>query len=151
MPKLDSANSSKPVLPADAIKFAKSMGLDLNGYEAEAQEIWKKLDYMAASNPVEYQQFLSQQSDPSLLSQDKEEKSSKCFRPQIGYSVQTWTLGNDKLKIRDINGRGKLLYVNICSHLCIDSPMDEHGKYVQNFKSNANGLQVVTNLGYLSI
>ena len=49
------SDSKKKALPAAAIKMAKRMGVNLDGFELEAEEIWKKLDDMAANKPVEYQ------------------------------------------------------------------------------------------------
>ena len=49
------SKASKKTVPAAAIKMAKRMGVSLEGFELEAEEIWKKLDDMAANRPVEYQ------------------------------------------------------------------------------------------------
>jgi hypothetical protein len=56
-----SGSSGSAKMPKEAIKFAKRLGVDLNGFELEAEELWKKLDDMAAHRPVEYQAFMDQQ------------------------------------------------------------------------------------------
>jgi hypothetical protein len=73
-----------PKLPKEAVKFAKSMGLDLDGLEPEAEDIWKMLDEMSNSNPAQYEQFVSQQlqsakEDVTKKVDPKEERRS--FRP----------------------------------------------------------------------
>ena len=62
------------------------------------------------------------------------------FRPDNGFCIRTKTTGNDGLKIR-AEGQGKTLYINFCSHLAVDLPMDAFGTQVVNFTS-ANGLSV---------
>jgi hypothetical protein len=80
-----------PKLPREAVQFAKSMGLDLDGLEPEAEDIWKMLDDMSRSNPLQYEQFVEQQ----LKSAKEEEgkgapgKEKRSFRPtgNIAYNV----------------------------------------------------------------
>ena len=50
-------------------------------------------------------------------SNDNEENGF--FRPIIGFSIYTITIGGDGLKIRTIDG-GRKLYVNLCSYKGID-------------------------------
>ncbi len=72
-----------PKLPKEAVRFAKSMGLDLDGLEPEAEDIWKMLDEMSKSDPMQYEEFVGQQ----LRSAKEEEKTSdpskekRSFRP----------------------------------------------------------------------
>ena len=53
--------SQKTKLPKEAVQFAKSMGLDLSGLEPEAEDIWRMLDKLADSDPLQYQQFVAEQ------------------------------------------------------------------------------------------
>lgn len=73
-----------PKLPAEAIKFAKSMGLDLNGLEPEAEDIWKMLDDMSTRDPLQYEAFVSQQFDNAKEGTEKSSKADddkRSFRP----------------------------------------------------------------------
>jgi hypothetical protein len=73
-----------PKLPKEAIKFAKSMGLDLSGLEPEAEDIWKMLDEMSISDPLQYEAFVSQQFENSKESVDGKSAPSderRSFRP----------------------------------------------------------------------
>jgi hypothetical protein len=80
-----------PKLPKEAVQFAKSMGLDLDGLEPEAEDIWKMLDEMSNSNPAQYEQFVSQQlqsakeEDVAKKADPKDERRS--FRPTGKYEV----------------------------------------------------------------
>lgn len=154
------SDSKKKALPAAAIKMAKRMGVNLDGFELEAEEIWKKLDDMAANKPVEYQAFLDQQYTIQLEEEAKKsvpdgtqpevkggsdrsatsESADRYFRPENGFAIKVKTTGNDGLKIRSA-GEGKTLYINFCHHLALDIPMDAFGTQVINFTS-ANGLSI---------
>ncbi len=72
-----------PKLPAEAIKFAKSMGLDLNGLEPEAEDIWKMLDDMSTKDPLQYEAFVSQQFENAKEGAEKSSKADdkRSFRP----------------------------------------------------------------------
>lgn len=73
-----------PKLPAEAIKFAKSMGLDLNGLEPEAEDIWKMLDDMSTRDPLQYEAFVSQQFESAKEGGEKGSKpedEKRSFRP----------------------------------------------------------------------
>lgn len=131
----------------EAIKLAKKMGVKLDGYEAEAEEIWRKLDDMASNNPLEYQSFLQQQ---YKTAEEPEESSSasRCFRPKAGFSVETSTVDGDGIKIREVGkSSGKQFFVNVCSHEAVDLPIDEFNRPVSILSSNANGLQIPLAIG----
>jgi hypothetical protein len=161
-------------LPAEALKFAKRLGVDLNGFEFEAEELWRKLDDMAVNKPVEYQAFVDQQyaaqmaeeamkaegslpaghgagHSKNVSSSSKKpspaDEAARYFRPDVGFCIKTKTTGRDGLKIR-AKGEGKILYINFCSHLAVDLPMDSFGTKVMNY-SSANGLSVPLVVGPL--
>ena len=52
-----------------------------------------------------------------------------------GYSIQTTTIDNDGLKIREVQSNnkinGKYLYINICSSIIIENPVDKYGKIIK--------------------
>lgn len=77
------SKSNMPKLPAEAIKFAKSMGLDLNGLEPEAEDIWKMLDDMSTKDPLQYEAFVSQQFENAKEGSEKSNKADdkRSFRP----------------------------------------------------------------------
>jgi hypothetical protein len=56
-----SKSQSKGGLPAEALRFAKQLGIDLNGVEPEAREIWNQLNSLSMQDPVEYERFVSEQ------------------------------------------------------------------------------------------
>ena len=64
-----------------------------------------------------------------------------------GYSIQTTTIDNDGLKIREVESNnkfnGKYLYVNICSSIIIENPVDKYGKII---KENSNLLNVMDDI-----
>lgn len=64
-----------------------------------------------------------------------------------GYSIQTTTIDNDGLKIREVQSsnkvNGKYLYVNICSSIIIENPVDKYGKII---KENSNLLNVMDDI-----
>lgn len=72
------SSDKKVGLPAEAVAFAKSMGIDLKGLEPEAQEIWKMLDDMSKNDPIQYDTFIRQQYENA---QGGEEEKTKSFRP----------------------------------------------------------------------
>lgn len=79
-------------LPKEAVKFAKSMGLDLSGLEPEAEEMWKMLDDMSRNDPAGYESFVAQQ-----LKEGKEvnpqEPTGRSLRPDGTY-VRTLSWDN---------------------------------------------------------
>jgi hypothetical protein len=157
-----------PKLPREAVQFAKSMGLDLDGLEPEAEDIWKMLDDMSRSNPLQYEQFVGQQ----LKSAKEEEgkgtpgKEKRSFRPTgnistihnrelfpfisvlrrliaAGYCVETTTTAGDGLKIRDVGSKqGKRFVVNITGSVVIEEPTDNTGKPIVGTRSVADGLAI---------
>jgi hypothetical protein len=136
----------KSNLPPDVFKFAKQMGLDLNGLEAEAEDIWSKLDDMSMNNPDEYQNFVQEQVESAKANEGKEEeKPAKMFRPKAGYSIETVTTKGDGVKIRDnsdIKSSGKQLFVNICMHDAVDSAKDRTGRPIFEKFLLVDGLEV---------
>lgn len=73
-----------PKLPKEAVKFAKSMGLDLSGLEPEAEDIWKMLDDMSTKDPMQYEEFVRQQFESAKDAGDKKEPAEaekRSFRP----------------------------------------------------------------------
>ena len=73
------SSGKKTGLPAEAMAFAKSMGVDLKGMEPEAEEIWKMLDNLSKNDPIQYENFLRQQYENAQ--NGEEEKNTKSFRP----------------------------------------------------------------------
>lgn len=72
-----------PKLPKEAVRFAKSMGLDLDGLEPEAEDIWKMLDEMSNANPMQYEQFVAEQLRSAKDDDGKKTEGSdkRSFRP----------------------------------------------------------------------
>jgi hypothetical protein len=64
-----------------------------------------------------------------------------------GYSIQTTTIDNDGLKIREVQSNnklnGKYLYVNICSSIIIENPVDKYGRII---KENSNLFNVMDDI-----
>lgn len=83
-------------LPKEAVKFAKSMGLDLNGLEPEAEDIWKMLDDMSSRDPIQYEEFVRQQFESAKDVADKKEPAEaekRSFRPSGTIHFFTCKLG----------------------------------------------------------
>ncbi len=76
-----SKNNKKGFLPNDAMKFAKQMGIDLDGLEPEAREIWNQLNKLSMENPIEYQRFVSEQLDQAKDGPSNDSEKSRSFRP----------------------------------------------------------------------
>lgn len=128
-------------LPPDVMKMAKQMGVSLDGFEAEAEEIWKKLDDMASSDPHEYQNFIQEQYESSKTADDKEQSHSRYFRPESGFSIQTESISGDGIKVRTIDTPGKTVFINFCSSPIIEPPTDRSGAVV-HFISCSAGMQI---------
>lgn len=130
---------------ADVLAMMKKQGINLDGFEAEAEDIWKGLDNMSASDPDEYRKFIqnqyqeSGQETPSSKNSTnsgslhtpvaKSAREDRYFRPNVGFSIKTRTSGGDGLHIRG-DGDGKDFYINFCHHPAIEAPLDRHGMAV---------------------
>lgn len=80
---MSDAKRGKSFLPPDALRFAKQLGIDLDGLEPEAKEIWNQLNALSMENPVEYQRFVSEQMQ--LAKEENEGRKTadkgRSFRP----------------------------------------------------------------------
>lgn len=131
----------KTKLPPQAALFAKQMGLDLTGLEAEAEDIWNKLNELSEDKPLEYESFVKEQLDGAKESpQDGSKPETKYFRPKAGFCVRTRTTGGDGIKIRDENS-GKKFFVNMCSFDAIEAPRDRSGRPAVDERMCADGLE----------
>jgi hypothetical protein len=141
-------------LPAEALKFAKSMGLSLDGLEPEAEDMWKMLNDMSNSDPLKYQEFVRQQMEEMKL-QEEEEKSGKekkddgtrSLRPGAGFCIQTETFAGDGIKIREYDiaksrQKGKQFFLNICESPAIDCPTDKNGTPVADYRRIPDGMSI---------
>ena len=130
-------------LPSEALNLAKQFGVNLEGFEAEAEEIWKKLDNMASNDPLQYQSFIEEQYKANKEQEGDPESSkpSYSFRPKAGFSIETRTVGGDGVKVRDLSSEGTKLFVNFCSHDAIEAPSDQFGAIVQRI-TTSHGLQI---------
>ncbi|KAJ1438150.1 pre-RNA processing PIH1/Nop17-domain-containing protein, partial [Ochromonadaceae sp. CCMP2298] len=132
---------SRPKLPKEAVQFAKSMGLSLDGLEPEAEDIWRMLDQMSSANPMQYEEFIAQQFANAKNQEEGVDDGRKSFRPTPGYCVETTTKGGDGLKIRELGG-GRKLYINLTSSVVIEEPTDKDGKPIKGDRSVADGLSI---------
>lgn len=135
-------------LPKEVFKFAKSMGIDLEGLEPEAEDMWRMLDEMATNDAIGYHEFVKEQLQ-SGQPESTEQSSSRSFRPSSGFCVRTKTLDGDGLKIRDITSneaRGKTLFVNVCSSRLIEEATD-NGKPLLLGRTTADSLSVPLAIG----
>ena len=157
-----------PSSMADILAMMKKQGMNVDGFEAEAEDIWTGLDKMSANDPDEYRKFIQNQYQESkndttssktpsnwTRSQAPEEESvaeDRFFRPKVGFSIKSRTSGGDGLQIRG-DGDGKDLYINFCHHPAIEVPLDRHGKAVdmKDFYRlrSPDGLQVLENCLYV--
>lgn len=113
-----------------------------------------KLNELAESDPLQYHQFVSEQlkqgEEAKKESNDKESGGSRSFRPETGFCVRTETLAGDGLKIREIEsnngkkGKGKALYVNMCSSKAIEQARDRNGKVLnaESILRSADGMSI---------
>jgi hypothetical protein len=62
-------------LPPEAFKFGKQMGIDFQGLEPEAQELWTYLENLSRNNPLEYHKFITQQMQTAK--EEEEERKMK--------------------------------------------------------------------------
>ena len=73
------------------MKFAKQLGLDLNGLEPEAQHIWNHLNKLSMDSPLEYERFVADQMQLAKEEKELEAKgqkpksSNRTFRPTGSY------------------------------------------------------------------
>lgn len=143
----------------DVFEMMKKQGINIEGFEAEAEDIWSSLNSMSEKDPDEYRKFIQSQYEESKTDSDASRKSSghskqaatqksdedRFFRPVAGFSISTRTSGGDGLKIRG-DGEGKGLFINFCSHPAIEAPLDCSGRpaEMRDFyrTRSAEGLQV---------
>jgi hypothetical protein len=100
----------------DILSQMERNGINISGFEAEAEDIWRTLDDLSQNDPAAYQSFIQNQAVEHNANSDQE-KEEKFFRPIVGFSVSTYTTGGDGMKIRDHSDSkkcGKVLYVNMC-------------------------------------
>jgi hypothetical protein len=155
-------------MPKEAIQFAKSMGIDMNGIEAEAEDMWRMLTDMQEKSPLEYQSFVKQQFDdakeaeaeekemkemeeklgPKVAAAAKKKKEDargekgKFFRPEAGFAFRVQTDGNDGVKVRVAGSAGRELLINVCHHKAVSPPLDKNGQEVLDDRMSADGLQI---------
>ena len=155
-------------MPKEAIQFAKSMGIDMNGIEAEAEDMWRMLTDMQEKSPLEYQSFVKQQFDdakeaeaeekemkemeeklgPKVAAAAKKKKEDargeqgKFFRPEAGFAFRVQTDGNDGVKVRVAGSAGRELLINVCQHKAVSPPLDKNGQEVLDDRMSADGLQI---------
>ena len=143
----------------DVLAMMKKQGINIDGFEAEAEDIWSSLNNMSEKDPDEYRKFIQSQYEESKselhtsysssgqLNQPAKQKSDedRFFRPVAGFSILTRTSGGDGIKIRG-DGEGKALFINFCSHPAIEAPLDRNGRAAEmrDFyrTQSAEGLQV---------
>ena len=147
----DGKQKKKQKLPKAAAVFAKQMGIDLTGLEAEADDIWSMLNNMSEDNPLQYESFVQDQL--ATKGQPPEDKSNetegaKYFRPSSGFCVRTITTGGDGIKVRE-KGQGKKFFINICSHVALEPPRDKAGNPALDERIVADGLQFPMIIGPL--
>ena len=100
----------------NAMAMLKKMGVNVEGYELEAKEIWNQLNSLSQSNPIEYNNFIEQACKGS------NEPDLKSFRPEKGFCIKTISLKGDGKKIRDnTQNDGSICYINFCSYKGITS------------------------------
>ena len=150
-----------PALPKDAMKFAKQMGIDMSGLEAEAEDIWGMLNDMSEKNFDEYQSFIQQQFKDRKEAEEEATQGSgpkddtKYIRPKVGFCVETRTLSGDGIKVRvaDESGAstGKAMFINVCSHEAIEQPMDYGGSRIAGNWMHTTDLQIPLVVGPLRL
>lgn len=145
---------------AEILMMMKKQGINVDGYEAEAEDIWSSLETMAEKDPYGYREFIQNQykesvtetkassstagssSMPASATSDEEDRF---FRPLPGFCIKTRSSGGDGLRIR-ADGDGKDFFINFCSHPIIEAPTDSNGRPIQinelDRRSSADGLQV---------
>lgn len=78
------SNSKHTRLPKEAIKFAKQMGISLDGLEPEAEDIWKMLDDLSSRDPSQYQNFIAEQLRQGA--EEGDDSNRRSFRPDGTYA-----------------------------------------------------------------
>jgi len=142
-------------LPPEALKFAKQMGVPLEGLEAEAEDMWAMLNEMSSKDFSGYQRFIEQQFKEQKEAEEGggEGSGTKLIRPTAGFSVETRTLSGDGLKVRvaDALGglTGKVLYANVCSHEALQEPTDHNGAKIKGGWQQTADLQIPLIVGPL--
>lgn len=64
-------------LPPEAFKFGKQLGIDFKGLEPEAQEIWRQLEHLSNSDPIEYQRFIAQQMQAAKEEEEEKKQAAE--------------------------------------------------------------------------
>jgi len=150
-------------LPKEAIAFARQMGIDMTGIEAEAEDMWRSMTEMYDRSPLEYHAFVKDQMDQAKIAAEEEKirkqkgedskKSSgddgKFFRPEAAFAFKVNTDGGDGVKVRIAGECGRELNINVCKHRAISPPLDKNGKEVLDDRATADGLQIPLIVGPL--
>lgn len=153
-------------LPKEVYALAKSMGLDLKDLEPEAQDIWRMLNDMQSNDPLQYESFIRSTIDENkdLLnnkengnftsmnsngSQSADDPSAQpMIRPTASFAIISRTCGGDGIKIRESSNDGKVLYINVCSHIGIQRPVDDFGKVMEgDVLHNTNSAEIPMIIG----
>ena len=110
-------------------QLARALGLKLDGFELEAQDLWNKLETLASDNPLQYQHFISQ----TIIDTKSNTPENKSFRPHIGFCIKTICLeGHGKKVIDCTNDIGLPCYVNFCHHSAVDPVTNGNSMAHQN-------------------
>lgn len=152
------ASAAKRSLPKEALEFARKLGVNMNGLEAEAHDMWKLLEEMSESDPIAYAKFMQTHLDKDALDAELKEAENKpeekFFRPDAGFVVEMQTCGGkDGMKIREVgisNESGKPLFVNMCSHAALEPPKNQQsGRPIalEADRSTADGLELPLAIG----
>jgi len=143
-------------IPKEAMEFAKKMGADFDGMEAEAEDLWGMLNDMSERSEYEYSEFVKEQMDLAKEEEESEKNGTgfkgKFFRPESGLSFYTMTIGNDGLKVRVLDKTnspsGKKMHINLVQHKAVELPKDHYGNVVTDERRfDAGGLEIPLAVG----
>jgi hypothetical protein len=152
-----SSTTQSKKLPKEAIEFAKKMGADLSGMEAEAEDMWGMLNTLSERSEYEYSEFIKQQFEAAQAAEKGELADSdkgRFFRPISGLAFETTTIGGDGVKVRILDAKnpqsgGKKIVINLCHHKALEQPRDHRGQVINEDRYMNGGIEIPLAVGPL--
>jgi len=76
MPQKEKQKDAASTLPKEALEFARKMGADLTGIEAEAEDMWAMLNDMSNRSEYEYSEFIQEQMNAAKAEEQAEKEGT---------------------------------------------------------------------------
>ena len=117
------------------MKLATQLGVtltesDWNDFEVEAKDMWNKLNYLHASDPKAYTEYIQRQAEEAnKISQDHDKgQGERYFTPNKGFAIEVSngvTIYSNLIHDTSLKNQStSVLLVNVCQHQAVYKPTD---------------------------